>query len=366
MKKVLCVFGTRPEAIKMAPLVSELKKNKNLKTIVCVTAQHRDMLDSVLKIFNISPDFDLNIMKTDQSLEYITTKVISKITDIMQKLKPDLVLVHGDTTTAMATSIAAFYQHIKVGHVEAGLRTYNINAPFPEEINRQVIDKISTYLFAPTKLNEKNLKSEGLNKNQKIVVTGNTIIDALKTTVSRTYHNKNLNPADNKRTILVTAHRRENFGLPLQNIANALKQLADDFDDVEIIYPIHPNPVVKNTVKNILSGHKRISLIEPLDVIDFHNFINHSYFVMTDSGGIQEEAPSLNKPVLVLRDETERLEGVKAGTLRLIGTNTNNIYREASRLLTDKNYYNKIAKIKNPYGDGLASKRIVKFITKNI
>ncbi len=357
--KVLSVFGTRPEAIKMAPVVKELQKNnKTIKSIVCVTAQHREMLDQVLDAFNIIPDYDLNIMKPSQTLSDITSEVIKKIEQIINKEKPDIVLVHGDTTTAMAASLAAFYQHIKIGHVEAGLRTFNKESPFPEEINRQIIDAVSDYLFAPTQQSADNIFK--LNKNQKIIITGNTAIDALKTTITKDYSNKYLDEiGDDKKIILVTAHRRENIGQPMKNIFNAIKRIVNENPDIVVVYPVHLSPKVQGIARDILGNVRNIKLIEPLDVVDFHNFMEKSYFIMSDSGGVQEEAPSLGKPVLVLRDTTERPEGVLAGTLKLTGTNEEDIYQAAKNLLEDEKQYQAMSNAKNPYGDGFASEKIV-------
>ena len=357
-KKVLSIFGTRPEAIKMVPVVKELESRKEIKSVVCVTAQHRDMLDQVLKIFKIKPDYDLNIMKPGQTLTHITAEVLKGIEEVIIKEKPDLVLVHGDTTTAMAAALAAFYQQVSVGHVEAGLRTYDKYSPFPEEMNRQIIDRIADFLFAPTETSQKNL-SERLNKNQKIFITGNTAIDALKTTVSKTYSNPVLDWASNSRLILMTAHRRENLGEPMRNIFKAIKMIVEEFSDVKVVYPVHLNPKVQSVAKEVLGDNARIKLIEPLDVLDFHNFMEHAYIILSDSGGVQEEAPSLGKPVLVLRDTTERPEGIEAGTLKLVGTDTKNVYEETKLLLTDRSIYSAMSEAKNPYGDGFASSRIV-------
>ena len=356
--KILSIFGTRPEAIKMAPVVKELESRKGIKSVVCVTAQHRAMLDQVLDIFKITPDYDLNIMKPGQTLTHITAEVLKGIEEVIIKEKPDLVLVHGDTTTAMAAAIAALYQQTAVGHVEAGLRTYDKYSPFPEEMNRQIIDRIADYLFAPTEVSKANL-SERLNKNQKIFVTGNTAIDALKTTVSRNYSHPDLEWAKGSRLILVTAHRRENLGEPMRHIFRAIKQLVDEFQDVKVIYPVHLNPKVRSVADEVLGNDPRIRLIEPLDVLDFHNFMERAYFIMSDSGGVQEEAPSLGKPVLVLRDTTERPEGIEAGTLKHVGTSTENVYAEAKELLTDQAAYKAMSEANNPYGDGFASKYIV-------
>ena len=359
MKKVISIFGTRPEAIKMAPVVKELESRKEIKSVVCVTAQHRDMLDQVLKVFNIKPDYDLDIMKPGQTLSYITAEVIKGIEGVIIKEKPDIILVHGDTTTAMAASLAGFYQQVKVGHVEAGLRTYDKNSPFPEEINRQIIDRIADYLFAPTKTSEENIGNK-INKGQQIFVTGNTAIDALKTTVSKDYHNADLDwIGDKNKLILVTAHRRENLGQPMRRIFTAIKQITNEFPDVRVIYPVHLNPKVREVANEILGDNNQIKLIEPLDVLDFHNFMKRAYFIMSDSGGVQEEAPALGKPVLVLRDTTERPEGIKAGTLKLVGTKTEDIHNAAKELLTNKDLYTAMSQAKNPYGDGFASKYIV-------
>ena len=358
MKKVLSIFGTRPEAIKMAPVVKELERRDGIKSVVCVTAQHRDMLDQVLEVFKINPDYDLNIMKPGQTLTHITADVLKGIEEVIIKENPDLVLVHGDTTTAMAAALAALYQQVEVGHVEAGLRTYDKYSPFPEEMNRQIIDRIADYLFAPTDISKQNL-DKYLNKGQKIFVTGNTAIDALKTTVDSNYKHPDLAWADGSRLILVTAHRRENLGDPMRQIFRAIRKIVDEFPDVKVIYPVHLNPKVQEVAKEILGGNERIRLIEPLDVLDFHNFMERAYFIMSDSGGVQEEAPSLGKPVLVLRNTTERPEGIKAGTLKLVGTDTNDVYSEAKKLLNNKTCYNRMAEAKNPYGDGYASKYIV-------
>lgn len=357
--KVISVFGTRPEAIKMAPVVKELEKTEGVESVVCVTAQHRQMLDQVLEVFKITPDYDLDIMKPNQTLSLITAEVIRGIEEVIIKEKPDVILVHGDTTTAMAASLAAFYQQVKVGHVEAGLRTHDKYSPFPEEINRQIIDRIADYLFAPTDKSKENITSEVLNKNQKIYITGNTAIDALKTTVTDEYSDENLDWAKDSRLILVTAHRRENLGNPMRNIFNAIKKLVENHPDIKVLYPVHLNPKVQSLAKEILGNNDRIRLIEPLDVLDFHNYMHAAYIIMSDSGGIQEEAPALGKPVLVLRDTTERPEGINAGTLKLVGTNTETIYTEANTLLEDEAEYQKMSEAKNPYGNGTASKQIV-------
>lgn len=356
--KVLSVFGTRPEAIKMAPVVKELEARKNIESVVCVSAQHRDMLDQVLDAFEIEPDYDLNIMKPGQSLAYITAEVLKGIEGIIARENPDLVLVHGDTTTAMAAALAAFYQQVKVGHVEAGLRTYDKYSPFPEEMNRQIIDRIADYLFAPTEVSRDNLGSK-LNKDQEVFVTGNTAIDALKTTVFDDYANLDLDWAKGSRLILLTAHRRENLGDPMRHIFRAIRRLVEEYDDVKVIYPVHLNPKVKEVAEEVLGDSEKIRLIKPLDVLDFHNFMKRAYIIMSDSGGVQEEAPSLGKPVLVLRDTTERPEGIEAGTLKLVGTSENAVYSEVKKLLEDKEEYSKMSEAKNPYGDGFASKYIV-------
>ena len=358
MKKIISVFGTRPEAIKMAPVVKELEVRDGVKSIVCVTAQHRDMLDQVLEVFNIKPDYDLDIMKPGQTLTHITAEVLRGIEDVIIKEKPDCVLVHGDTTTSMAAALAAFYQQVKVGHVEAGLRTYDKYSPFPEEMNRQIIDCIADYLIAPTELSKINLE-KSINKGQKIFVTGNTAIDALRETVREDYEDENLKWAKGSRLILVTAHRRENLGEPMRRIFKAIRRITEDFDDVKVIYPVHLNPKVQMIAKEVLGNTDRIRLIKPLDVMDFHNFMKRSYIIMTDSGGIQEEAPSLGKPVLVLRDTTERPEGIDAGTLKLVGTDEETVYNEAMNLLVNKEKYEEMSKARNPYGDGFASRYIV-------
>lgn len=357
MKKVLLVFGTRPEAIKMSPLVNELKSRSGICTTVCVTGQHRQMLDQVLKVFKISPDYDLSIMKKNQDLFDVTDNILGSLKPVLEKEKPDVVLVHGDTSTTFATALACFYLKIPVGHVEAGLRTYNIYSPYPEEFNREAVSIISQFNFAPTKLAKENLVKEGKDP-QKIWVTGNTAIDALKTTVNKNYMDDNLKWARGKRLIIITAHRRENIGEPMHNMFNAIKRVLDEHDDVCAIYPIHMNPVVRDEAHKVFGNDDRIRIIEPLDVLDFHNYMHHSYLILTDSGGIQEEAPALGKPVLVMRDTTERPEGIKAGTLKLVGTTENKIYKEFTKLLDNQDEYNKMAHSANPYGDGLACKRI--------
>lgn len=362
--KIMSVFGTRPEAIKMAPLVKELEKRPNIKSIVCLTAQHRDMLDQVIEIFKIKPDYDLNIMKPNQTLSGITTEVITGIDDVIKKEKPDVILVHGDTTTAMAAALAAMNNQVRVGHVEAGLRTYDKNSPFPEEMNRQIIDRIADFLFAPTEESKQNLLNSKININQKITVTGNTAIDALKITVLKDYTDENLEWAKGSRLILLTAHRRENIGKPMEQIFTAINQITEKFPDVKVIYPVHLNPKVREIANAKFANNERVKLIEPLDVLEFHNYMEKAYLIMSDSGGVQEEAPSLGKPVLVLRDTTERPEGIKAGTLKLVGVETENIYNQCSELLTNKESYGKMAQAKNPYGDGFASKYIVDELEK--
>lgn len=363
MKKVLSIFGTRPEAIKMAPVVKELERRPEITSIVCVTAQHRTMLDQVLDIFQITPDYDLDIMKQGQTLTHITAAVLRGIEEVIVKEQPDLVLVHGDTTTAMAAALAAFYQQVPVGHVEAGLRTYQKYSPFPEEMNRQIIDRIADYLFAPTSTSESHLVKD-LNQGQQIYITGNTAIDALKTTVRPEYQHEVLDWVGNDRLILLTAHRRENLGEPMRHIFKAVKRLVDEFDDVKVVYPVHLNPKVQSVAKEVLGDSDKVRLIEPLDVLDFHNFMERAYFIMSDSGGVQEEAPSLGKPVLVLRDTTERPEGVEAGTLKLVGTDEGSVYNAARELLTSPAAYEAMSAAQNPYGDGTASVQIVDAIVK--
>ena len=357
MKKILIVFGTRPEAIKMCPLVNELKSRENLITKVCVTGQHRQMLDMVLEVFNVVPDYDLSIMKDKQTLFDITTNILNKIREVLEAEKPDAVLVHGDTSTTFVTALACYYLQIPVGHVEAGLRTYNIYSPYPEEFNREAVGIISQYNFAPTEISKQNLIREGKNPDT-VYVTGNTVIDALKTTVREDYTHPELEWAKDSRLILLTAHRRENLGEPMHRMFRAIRRIVEETPDVKVIYPIHMNPVVRKAADDELKNNDRIRLIEPLDVLDFHNFMAHSYLILTDSGGIQEEAPSLGKPVLVMRDTTERPEGIEAGTLKLVGTDEEVIYSEFKKLLTDKEEYERMSKASNPYGDGFACKRI--------
>ncbi len=357
--KVMSIFGTRPEAIKMAPLVKELESRKEIESIVCVTAQHREMLDQVLETFKITPDYDLNIMKQGQTLGDVTTRALNGVETVIKEAKPDIVLVHGDTTTTFAGALAAFYNQVAIGHVEAGLRTYDKYSPFPEEMNRQMVDCMTDMYFAPTTLSKENLLKQNIDES-KIYITGNTAIDAMDTTVDDNYKHPELEwLKNNERLILLTAHRRENLGDPMRNIFRAVKRITDEFEDVKVIYPIHKNPKVREVAKEIFGDSDKIKLIEPLEVFDFHNFQNKSYIIMTDSGGIQEEAPSLGKPVLVLRDTTERPEGIDAGTLKLVGTDEETIYEEAKKLLSDKKEYEKMSHASNPYGDGHASERIV-------
>jgi len=356
-KNVLVVFGTRPEAIKMCPLVKELKTREKLNTIVCVTGQHREMLDQVLVAFDVVPDYDLSIMQAKQTLFDVTINILKKIKAVLEEVKPDVVLVHGDTSTTFVTALACFYLQIPVGHVEAGLRTYNINSPYPEEFNRQAVGIVAQFNFAPTKLSKQNLVNEGKN-SETIYVTGNTAIDALKTTVRDDYNHEQLIWASDSRLIMLTAHRRENLGEPLHNMFRAIKRIVDETPDIKVIYPIHMNPVVRDAAKGILGDCERIRIIEPLDVLDFHNFLAKSFLILTDSGGIQEEAPSLGKPVLVMRDTTERPEGIEAGTLELVGTEEEVIYNTFKLLLEDENEYEKMSHASNPYGDGFACKRI--------
>ena len=357
MKKIMVVFGTRPEAIKMCPLVNELKTRKNISTVVCVTGQHRQMLDQVLEVFNVVPDYDSSIMKDKQTLFDITTNILNKIKEVLEKEKPDVVLVHGDTSTTFVTALACFYLQIPVGHVEAGLRTYNIYSPYPEEFNRQAVSIIAKYNFAPTEMAKQNLLKEGKD-SKGIFVTGNTAIDALKTTVKEDYQHPELTWAKDSRLILITAHRRENLGEPMHNMFRAIRRVLEEHKDVKAIYPIHMNPIVRQIADEELCGLDRIHIIEPLEVIDFHNIMAKSYMILTDSGGIQEEAPSLGKPVLVMRDTTERPEGIKAGTLKLVGTDEKVIYDNFKLLLESKEEYNKMSNASNPYGDGFACKRI--------
>ncbi|OFM17888.1 MULTISPECIES: non-hydrolyzing UDP-N-acetylglucosamine 2-epimerase [Staphylococcus] len=357
MKKIMTIFGTRPEAIKMAPLVNQLKHEEALEPVVVVTAQHREMLDAVLETFDIQPDYDLDIMKAGQTLSDITSRVLKGLEAIIQQEKPDMILVHGDTMTAFASGLAAFYNQVAIGHVEAGLRTWNKYSPYPEEMNRQMISCLSDIHFAPTKQAKANLLKENI-PSAKVVITGNTAIDAMNTTIQKDYHSEVMKRHKDKRVILLTAHRRENLGEPMAHIFSAARRLVEAHEDVVLVYPMHKNPKVREIAQQYLSDNDRIELIEPLDVVDFHNFAHQSYLILTDSGGIQEEAPSLGKPVLVLRDTTERPEGVEAGTLKLTGTDEEDVYREAELLLTDQALYQQMSETANPYGDGKASKRI--------
>ena len=356
MKKVFICFGTRPEAIKMCPLVNELK-TRDVEVIVCVTGQHRQMLDQVLEAFNVDPDYDLSIMKERQTLFDITINILDKIKVVLEKERPDVVLVHGDTTTTFVTALACYYLQIPIGHVEAGLRTYNVFSPYPEEFNRQAVSIVSRYNFAPTELSKKNLINEGKDPNT-IYVTGNTAIDALKTTVRKDYSHPQLDWAAGSRLVMITAHRRENLGEPMRHMFRAISRIINEFEDVKAIYPIHMNPVVREIADEILGNCDRIRIIEPLEVVDFHNFLANSYLILTDSGGIQEEAPSLGKPVLVMRDTTERPEGIAAGTLKLVGTDEQTIYNNFKELLQNREEYLKMSMASNPYGDGFACKRI--------
>jgi len=364
MKTVMLVFGTRPEAIKMCPLVNELKNREGIRTVVCVTGQHRQMLDQVLDAFDVRPDYDLSIMKDKQTLFDITTNILNGIKSVLEEVKPDVVLVHGDTSTTFVTALACFYMQIPVGHVEAGLRTYDIYSPYPEEFNRQAVSIISKYNFAPTELSRENLVREGKSA-ESIYITGNTAIDALKTTVREDYTHPELEWASDSRLIIITAHRRENLGEPMHQMFRAIRRIIDEHPDVKAIYPIHMNPVVRQAAEEELSGCDRIHIIEPLEVLDFHNFLSRSYMILTDSGGIQEEAPSLGKPVLVMRDTTERPEGIKAGTLKLVGTDEEVIYENFRLLLNDKTAYDAMAKASNPYGDGFACRRIADILEQS-
>lgn len=357
MKTIMLVFGTRPEAIKMCPLVNELKSRKGIKTVVCVTGQHRQMLDMVLDAFDVKPDYDLSIMKEKQTLFDITSNILLSIRSVLEEVKPDVVLVHGDTSTTFVTALACFYMQIPVGHVEAGLRTYNIYSPYPEEFNRQAVSIISKYNFAPTELSKENLIKEGKDEST-VYITGNTAIDALKTTVKDDYTHPELEWASDSRLIIITAHRRENLGEPMHSMFRAIRRILDENPDIKAIYPIHMNPVVRQAAEEELGDCDRIHIIEPLDVLDFHNFLARCYLILTDSGGVQEEAPSLGKPVLVMRDTTERPEGIKAGTLKLVGTQEETIYENFKELLNNKEAYDKMSKASNPYGDGFACKRI--------
>lgn len=361
MKKIMTIFGTRPEAIKMAPLVLALENDPELESVVVVTAQHREMLDQVLEIFKITPDYDLDIMKQGQTLADVTARVITGLDGVIKEAEPDMILVHGDTSTTFAASVAAFYNEVDIGHVEAGLRTHNKYSPYPEEMNRQMTGVLADLHFSPTDNSRQNLLDENKDAN-KIVVTGNTAIDALKTTVDDTYQSDIIERHADKKVILLTAHRRENIGEPMENIFGAVKEIVDEYDDVTVVYPMHKNPKVREIAAKYLSNHPRIELIEPLDVFDFHNFAARSHIILTDSGGVQEEAPSLGKPVIVLRDTTERPEGVEAGTLKLAGVNKEDIYNLTKNLLDDERMYERMSQASNPYGDGHASERIVENI----
>ncbi len=358
MNKIMLVFGTRPEAIKMCPLVNELKKRKNIKTIVCVTGQHREMLNQVLECFSVIPDYNFNIMQENQTLFDVLNKIMLNIKNVLEKEKPDILLVHGDTSTTFASAVAGYYLKIPIGHIEAGLRTYNIYSPYPEEFNRQATSIVAKYNFAPTEDAKKNLIAEGKTPNS-IYVTGNTVIDALKTTVQENYYHPILEELKNNKIIILTVHRRENLGKPMENIFKAVNKITTQNKNVKIIYPVHKNPIIQKQAKEILGNNESVRLIEPLDVFEFHNFLNKSYLIMTDSGGIQEEATALRKPVLVLRNTTERNEGVENGILKLVGTNTEKICKEVNKLLKNKEEYEKMRKNNNIYGDGYASKRIV-------
>ncbi|AGC90103.1 UDP-N-acetylglucosamine 2-epimerase [Mycobacteroides abscessus subsp. abscessus] len=360
-KKIMTIFGTRPEAIKMAPLVKAIENDNQLEVCVVVTAQHREMLDSVLNTFDIQPDYDLNIMKEGQTLSEITSKAMMELESIIKRINPDMVLVHGDTATTFSGSLAAFYNQVPIGHVEAGLRSFDKYSPYPEEMNRQMVGVLSDIHFAPTSNAQKHLLDEGKKKSS-VVVTGNTAIDALNYTVNEDYQSEILEKHKNKKILLLTAHRRENLGEPMENIFKAVRKLADEDESLVVVYPVHMNPTVRGIAQKILGNHERIELIEPLDVLDFHNFAKQAYLILTDSGGIQEEAPSLHKPVLVLRDNTERPEGVDAGTLKVVGTSLDNVYKETKHLLEDQQAYQRMCNAKNPYGDGKSSERIVNHI----
>lgn len=357
MKKIVVIFGTRPEAIKMCPLVKELRTRKNLETLVCVTGQHRQMLDQVLDTFRITPDFDLSIMKDKQTLFDVTIGILEGMKTVLESVNPDLILVHGDTSTTFASSLAAFYLQIPIGHVEAGLRTYDIYSPYPEEFNRQAVGALAQYHFTPTQLSKDNLLREGKN-SEAIFITGNTAIDALQTTIQEDYTHPELNWVGDSKLILITAHRRENIGDPMRHMFRAIRRIIEEHSDIKVLYPIHMNPLVRQIAEEELSGCERIKMIDPLEVLDFHNFLSRSYLILTDSGGIQEEAPSLGKPVLVMRDTTERPEGIKAGTLKLVGTDEDNIYRHFKELLENDSVYQAMSQASNPYGDGTACKKI--------
>lgn len=365
MKKVMLVFGTRPEAIKMCPLVKELKRRPAMQTVVCVTGQHRQMLDQVLDAFNVIPDYDLSIMKDKQTLFDVTVEILNRIRQVLEKEKPDVVLVHGDTSTTFVTALACFYMHIPVGHVEAGLRTYDIDSPFPEEFNRQAVSIVAAYNFAPTELSKGNLVREG-KRPESIYVTGNTAIDALQTTVRKDFNHPVIEWAKDSRLIVLTAHRRENLGEPMRHMFRAIKRLVDETPNVKVVYPIHMNPLVRDAAAEIFGDDSKFQIIEPLDVLDFHNILARSYLILTDSGGIQEEAPSLGKPVLVMRDTTERPEGIQAGTLKLVGTQEETIYQTFKELLTDPAAYERMSKASNPYGDGHACERIADILEGSV
>lgn len=363
MKKVMFVFGTRPEAIKICPVIKQFKEMKDFKTITCITGQHREMLDQVLEVFNVLPDYDLSIMKKGQDLFDITTKILSELKIVIDNVSPDLMIVHGDTTTAFAAAIAGFYKKVPIAHVEAGLRTYDLYSPFPEEFNRHTISVVAALHFAPTDLAKDNLLNERVD-SKKIFVTGNTAIDALRTTVKNNFKDENLEWAEDSRLLLVTAHRRENIGMPMRNMFSAIRRVVEDNKDVKVIYPIHKNPVVREIAMEELGECENVRLIEPLSVIDFHNYMSKAFLILTDSGGIQEEAPSLGKPVLVMRETTERPEGVEAGTLKLIGTQEENVYINIVNLLNNNEEYKKMSIAQNPYGDGHASERILNCVKK--
>lgn len=365
MKKVMLIFGTRPEAIKMCPLALELEKHPEFETVVCVTGQHRQMLDQILDCFHVEPDYDLCIMKDKQTLFDVTIGILEKLRDVLEKEKPDVALVHGDTSTAFVTAMACFYMQIPVGHVEAGLRTYNLYSPFPEEFNRQAVDLIARFYFAPTEMSRQNLLKEG-KPDGHIYVTGNTVIDALDTTVRKDYSHPEIKWSEGSRLILLTAHRRENLGEPMREMFTAIRRVVDETPDVKLLYPMHMNPAVREMAHRCFDGQERIHMIEPLDVLDFHNLMARSYLILTDSGGIQEEAPALGKPVLVMRDTTERPEGVMAGTLRLVGTDENTLYASVREMLDDASSYQQMAHAANPYGDGQASRRIAQILASEL
>lgn len=365
MKKVMLIFGTRPEAIKMGPLVKELEKHHDLETIVCVTGQHREMLDQVLSIFDIVPQYDLEIMKHKQDLFDVTINILEKLKPVLEKEKPDMVLVHGDTSTTYAAGLASFYLRIPVGHVEAGLRTHNIYSPYPEEFNRQSVGLFSALNFAPTKKAAQNLLDEGKTASS-IYVTGNTAIDALKTTVREDYTSPIIEWANDSKLIVLTAHRRENYGEPMRHMFQAIKRIVDEHEDIKVVYPIHMNPMIKELADEIFTETKRVKIIPPMEVVDFHNLLAKSHIILTDSGGIQEEAPSLGKPVLVMRDTTERPEGIEAGTLKLVGTEEEVIYEHFKELLENKVLYKEMSEASNPYGDGTASEQIVTILKEKL